>query len=102
MKSKNEKDCACGNKSVAYAQSLALNLPLNDGKDRCMPCQRARRAHGFRMMVMLVALAVCGFGLFSGDPYALVALALAPLAWAVSIPYLRSAESERGPNAGKL
>ena len=102
MKSKNDKDCACGNKAVPYARSLALNLRLDDGVDRCMPCQLARRAHAFRVFVILITLVIGVGGALSGEPYALFALIGGPLAWGLSAPYLRSAEAERGPKAREL
>ncbi|MFK8001949.1 MAG: hypothetical protein AB8H86_20300 [Polyangiales bacterium] len=94
-----EKMCPCGNVSVAHKNSAALNLRLDDGVARCMPCQLARRGHAFRMFAIIISLVLGIGGALSGDTYALFALGLGPLAWVLSIPYLRSAESERGPGA---
>lgn len=96
-----QKMCACGNPSVPYKAPVGLNLRLDDGVDRCMPCQQARRAHAFRMLAIIISIAVGVGGALSGEPYALFGLVLGPIAWALSIPYLRSAENERGSRAGE-
>lgn len=93
--------CACGNAAVPYRHPAGLNLRLDDGEGRCMPCQLTRRAHAARMFVIILTLFLGVGGALSGEPHALWVLLGGPLVWVLSIPYLRSAESERGPNAHK-
>lgn len=95
----NNKTCACGNDAAAYVHSFALNMRLDDGVERCMPCQLVRRAHAYRAFVIIITVVIAIGGVLSGEIYALFALLGGPLVWALSTPYLRSAESERGPHA---